>query len=262
MRGTDSAALASVCTEERLAELDAGNLPSDIDDILEDTGTTLDGIVDSILEDTGELGAAVGASLSADIAAVKAETALIVEDTNEMQGDLADGGRLDLLIDELTDQGDTNELLLHAIDGNVDLVVADTNELQTDLTDGGRLDNLIDSILTDTNEIQGMLPSKTYLSGSADSDGGIDAAEQNVINAQVVDALNTDTYAEPGQENPAATASLVTKIGYLYKQWRNKATNDGSTKKLFNDAGAVVDQKADVSEAAGTVTDGEWATGP
>lgn len=30
MRGTDSAALASVCTEGRLAELDAGNLPTDI----------------------------------------------------------------------------------------------------------------------------------------------------------------------------------------------------------------------------------------
>lgn len=30
MRGTDSAALASVCTEARLSELDAGNLPTDI----------------------------------------------------------------------------------------------------------------------------------------------------------------------------------------------------------------------------------------
>ena len=30
MRGTDSAALASVCTEGRLAELDAGNLPTDV----------------------------------------------------------------------------------------------------------------------------------------------------------------------------------------------------------------------------------------
>jgi hypothetical protein len=38
MRGTDNAALASVCTEGRLSELDAGNLPSDIDDILADTG--------------------------------------------------------------------------------------------------------------------------------------------------------------------------------------------------------------------------------
>ena len=37
MRGTDSAALASVCTEGRLAELDAANLPSTTDDILTDT---------------------------------------------------------------------------------------------------------------------------------------------------------------------------------------------------------------------------------
>jgi len=34
MRGTDSAALASVCTEVRLAELGAGNLPADFDTLL------------------------------------------------------------------------------------------------------------------------------------------------------------------------------------------------------------------------------------
>lgn len=43
MRGTDNAALASVCTEGRLSELDAANIPSDVDDILADTGT--DGVV-------------------------------------------------------------------------------------------------------------------------------------------------------------------------------------------------------------------------
>ncbi len=49
MRGTDSAALASVCTEVRLAELAAANLPTDIAAIkaetaliVTDTGTTLD----------------------------------------------------------------------------------------------------------------------------------------------------------------------------------------------------------------------------
>lgn len=59
MRGTDSAALASVATEARLAELDAANLPADVDAILADTGTTLDAAlavvdanVDSILADT------------------------------------------------------------------------------------------------------------------------------------------------------------------------------------------------------------------
>jgi len=39
MRGTDNAALASVCTEARLAELGSTNLPADIDAILADTGT-------------------------------------------------------------------------------------------------------------------------------------------------------------------------------------------------------------------------------
>jgi hypothetical protein len=37
MRGTESAALASVCTEARLAELDSANLPTTIDNILTDT---------------------------------------------------------------------------------------------------------------------------------------------------------------------------------------------------------------------------------
>jgi hypothetical protein len=45
MRGTNSAALASVCTETRLAELDATNLPADVDNILTDTGTTLDALI-------------------------------------------------------------------------------------------------------------------------------------------------------------------------------------------------------------------------
>ena len=75
MVGTDSAALASVCTEGRLAELDAGNLPTDIAAI----PTTMVGTDNAALASV--LGAAVGASISADIAAVKAETVLILADT-------------------------------------------------------------------------------------------------------------------------------------------------------------------------------------
>jgi hypothetical protein len=82
------------------------------------------------------------------------------------------------------------------------------------------------------------------------------------LNAEVVDALATDTYAEPGQETPGATISLAAKINYLYKYLRNKKTNDGSTEKLYNDAGDTVDQKSTISSAAGTVTKGEIATGP
>ena len=48
----------------------------------------------------------------------------IVADTNELQGDWANNGRLDLLLDT---------------------IVADTNELQTDWANGGRLDLLLDT---------------------------------------------------------------------------------------------------------------------
>lgn len=82
------------------------------------------------------------------------------------------------------------------------------------------------------------------------------------VNTEVVDALNVDTYPEPGQGTPSATASLVAKINYLFKAWRNKITNDGSNLRLFADDGTTVDQKAPVSDAAGTFTRGEYTTGP
>ncbi len=65
MRGTDSAALASVATEARLAELDAANLPASVDAIpttamrgTDNAATaanlaTVDTNVDAILVDTG-----------------------------------------------------------------------------------------------------------------------------------------------------------------------------------------------------------------
>jgi hypothetical protein len=82
------------------------------------------------------------------------------------------------------------------------------------------------------------------------------------INAQVVDALATDTYAEPGQGNPAATASLATKIGYIYKGTRNKHDQNATTFELYADDGTTVDQKATVSDDGTTFTRGKLTSGP
>jgi len=82
------------------------------------------------------------------------------------------------------------------------------------------------------------------------------------VNAEVVDALATDTYAEPGQGAPAATAAIATKLNWLYKWTRNKKDNDGTTTKYYADDASTVDQKQATSEAAGTVTKGEIASGP
>ena len=81
--------------------------------------------------------------------------------------------------------------------------------------------------------------------------------------AAVMTALNTDTFAEPGQEAPPATTTLVKKIGYLYKFLRNKVEQlDDGTLKVYADDGSTVDQKATVSDDGSTYTRGEIGSGP
>jgi hypothetical protein len=81
----------------------------------------------------------------------------ILTDTNELQTDWVDGGRLDLIIDAIlndTDLIDDGTSGLAKIATDVAAILADTGELQTDWVNGGRLDLLIDLILADTGELQ------------------------------------------------------------------------------------------------------------
>lgn len=82
------------------------------------------------------------------------------------------------------------------------------------------------------------------------------------VNAEVVDALATDTYAEPGQGAPAATTSLAAKINYLYKNWRNRKTQTATTWSLYADDATTVDQKSTVADDGTTASKTEVATGP
>lgn len=71
----------------------------------------------------------------------------------------------------------------------------------------------------------------------------------------------TDAQAEPGQGAPAANASALTKIAYLFKSWRNKKTQTADTWTLFNDDGTTAGQAATVSDDGTTATKGEIGTG-
>lgn len=82
------------------------------------------------------------------------------------------------------------------------------------------------------------------------------------VNTEVLDVLNTDTFAEPGQEAPPATTTLVKKIGYLYKAFRNRITATDSTISLYADNGTTVDQKASHSDDGTTYDRNEFVTGP
>ncbi len=125
-------------------------------------------------------------------------------------------------------------------------IVADTNELQGDWADGGRLDLLIDAILEDTG---------TTLPASISALNDLSASE---VNTEVVDALATDTYAEPGSV-PAASATLAAKIGWLYLLARNKRTQTATTHTARNDADDGDVATSTVSDDGTTLTLGEWS---
>lgn len=82
------------------------------------------------------------------------------------------------------------------------------------------------------------------------------------VNAEVLDVLNTDTFAEPGQETPGATVSLAKKIGYLYKFLRNRVTSTSTTISVYNDNATTVDHKSTHSDNGTTYDRGEFTTGP
>jgi hypothetical protein len=82
------------------------------------------------------------------------------------------------------------------------------------------------------------------------------------VNAEVLDVINVDTFAEPGQEAPPATTTLQKRLGYLYKFLRNRHTQDATTLSIYADDGTTVDQKATVSDNGTTFDRGEIGTGP
>lgn len=75
-------------------------------------------------------------------------------------------------------------------------------------------------------------------------------------------ALIETARSEPGQGAPGVSESVLTKIDYLYKAWRNKSTQTSTTYSLYADDTTTVDQKATVSDDGTTFTRGEVATGP
>lgn len=82
MRGTDSAALASVCTETRLSELDAvtaGKMANQVDIIQVDTTTDIPATITTLQADTDDIqsrlpAALVGGLMSADVTAISTST--------------------------------------------------------------------------------------------------------------------------------------------------------------------------------------------
>lgn len=81
------------------------------------------------------------------------------------------------------------------------------------------------------------------------------------VNAQVLDVLATDTFAEPSQAAPPATTTLQKKLDYLYMMARNKEIVTATERRFYADDESTILCKGSVGESGGTFTRGELATG-
>lgn len=162
MRGTDSAALASVCTEARMAALDAANLPSDVNAILLDTNELQTDDVPGLIAALNDVSSAdVNAACDTAIetyrldelmtAALGSQPAAgslfgdLTEDDSGTQrftvnalenGPTGEGASAETIADAVWDEvasGHTGAGTFGAQCGtDIDAILADTNELQTD----------------------------------------------------------------------------------------------------------------------------------
>ena len=122
--------------------------------------------------------------------------------------------------------------------------------------------NITGGTITTVGSVTGAVGSVTGLT-AANLDTTISSrATPAQVNTEVLDVLSVDTFAEPGQGTPAATTTLSGKIGYLFKNWRNRQTQTATTWSLFNDDAVTVDQKATVADDAVTASKTEITTGP
>lgn len=276
-----------------------------------DTVTTLTGHTAQTGDNYARLGAPAGASVSADIAAIEAQTddigvagaGLTAIPWNsawdaEVQSEVDDAlvaQRLDHLVavadaDDVVNNSIIAKMVSSAATADWSGFVNTTDSLQavrdhigdgTNLTEaGGTGDHLtainlpnqtMDIIGNITGNLSGSVGSVTGAVGSVT--GAVGSVAGNVdgnvtgsvgsnlelgpaeVNAEVVDVLTVDTIAEPTGV-PAATATLATKIGYLYMALRNKVTVT-ATKKTFFDDGDAAEWEKDLSDDATTYTESE-----
>ena len=166
---TNATVADAVWDEDATAHQTQGTFGQAIGDPAADANTIFGAVV------TG----AAGATVAADIIAVKIETAAIVADTNELQTDWVDGGRLDLILDARASQTSVDDLPTNAelatalgtaddaVLAQVALVKAKTDNLPTDPADQSLIIAATDALAT----LIGDLPTNAELAtalGTAD----------------------------------------------------------------------------------------------
>lgn len=205
---------------------------------------------------------------------------------------ISDAGGLDLdaiktVTDALPNGGALTDIssAITVIDGIVDAILVDTDTTipATLTTIAGYIDTEVAAIQAVTAKLDDTLEddggtfrfTTNALEQAPSGGGGGDATAANQaaisaaiaalndlsaaqVNAEVLDVLSVDTFSEPPGV-PAATASLVDKISWVFTVSRNKLTQTATTAIVRNDADDANIASASVSDDGTTLTRGEYS---
>jgi len=199
--------------------------------------------------------------------------------TDNLPTDPADDSDIDAKLASIqTDIGNLNDIAVTDIlSDSTAFAGAKIASIQTDI---GALNNIaavdvtnhIDanstqlvSILADTADIQPNYAQASAVTGvltkttSVQTDiGALNDLSAAQVNAEVVDALNTDTYAEASAV-PSATASITDKIGFMATAMRNKITSTSALMSIYADDGSTTVATSTISDDGTTATRGEFS---
>jgi len=255
--------------------------------------------VNGTAQTANDNGADINAIL-VDTADMQPRVAAIETDTNELQTDNTPGalatieGKIDTIdgiVDNIiTDTGTTLDTLIKDVPTTAEfeartlpsadyVVVGDTIAgvttvgtctTNTDMrgTDNAATEAKQDIIDTNVDQIEtAVITNAAGVDVAADIialKAVVDALE-NIstadVNAEVVDGLATDTYAEPATGAPPATASIEEKLSWLYTYFRNKTLTTATLLTVRDNADGSDICKSTLSDDGTTFTKAEFVSG-
>lgn len=167
------------------------------------------------------------------------------DDHNTELEDWADGGRLDLLLDELTTQGDTNEGKIDTAQADLDII---TGAAGVVIADGALTAAKFGAdCITNAKIADDAIAAENLATGAIAADAVASTALDNVVMADLAAV-------------PAATASIVDAINWIFEICRNRTVTNGTNDEieLYKDDAGTKFAEADISDDGTDFERGEW----
>ncbi len=202
-----------------------------------------------------------GTNIAADVIAIKADTAAILVDTAELQTDWTNGGRLDLIIDDiLVDTGTT-------LQGELDGIQADTEDIQSRLpaalVGGTRIDASVGAVANDAitaaSIANGAIDANTFAAGAITAAAiATDAIDADALAADAVDEIWNEPMTDIAAV-PTATGTFRAGVNWMVELARNKVEQTATTTTVYKDDGSTAFATSTVSDDGTTFTRSEFS---